>query len=144
MTRRMAIAVLCVGGLFVSAYLWMFKLGLMGAIACGDGGCVTVQLSPYSRFLGVDVALLGLLGYGAMLGLALVSLQPRFASGGWPVRWLALLASGAFLFSLYLWYIELFVIHAICRWCVASSVFVTGVFVLAVLEARLPGHGAAT
>jgi uncharacterized membrane protein len=136
MNRRMAIAVLCVGGLFVSAYLWMVKLGLMGTIACGDGGCVTVQLSPYSEFLGIDVALLGLLGFGAMLGLALVSLQPRFAAGGWPVRWLALLAGGGFLFSLYLWYLELFVIHAICRWCVASSVFVTLVFLLAVLEVR--------
>ncbi|HEX9165030.1 MAG TPA: vitamin K epoxide reductase family protein [Gemmatimonadales bacterium] len=139
----MAIAVLCVGGLFVSAYLWMFKLGLMGTIACGGGGCVTVQLSPYSRFLGLDVALIGLLGYLVMLWLALVSLRPRFAAGGWPVRWLALLSGGAFLFSLYLWYIELFVIHAICRWCVASSVFITLVFVLAVLEARRPRQGSA-
>lgn len=138
MIRRQAIAVLCVGGIFVSAYLWMFKLGLMGTIACGNGGCVTVQLSQYSEFFGVDVALIGLLGYLGMLALAVASLQPRFAAGGGPVRWLVLLSGGAFLFSLYLWYIELFVLHAICRWCVASSVITTLVFGLALLEARRP------
>jgi uncharacterized membrane protein len=138
MIRRQAIAVLCLGGIFVSAYLWMFKLGLMGTIACGGGGCVTVQLSPYARFLGVDVALIGLLGYLVMLGLAMTSLQPRFAAGGWPVQWLALLSGGAFLFALYLTWLELFVIHAICRWCVASAVITTLVFGLALLEVRRP------
>jgi uncharacterized membrane protein len=132
----MAIAVVSLAGVFVSAYLWLYKLGKIGTIACGSGGCETVQLSQQSRFLGVEVALIGLVGYLVLLGLALISLQPRFAAGGWPVRALALLSGGAFLFTLYLKSLELFVIHAICRWCVVSAVLITVILVLAVLEAR--------
>ena len=139
MNRRMAIAVLSVAGVFISAYLWLFKLGKIGTLACGSGGCETVQLSPQSRFLGVEVALIGLVGYLVLLAVSMVSLQPRFASGGWPVRLLALLSGGAFLFTVYLKYLELFVIHAICRWCVASAVLITAIFVLSALEARRPG-----
>ena len=68
MNRRMGVALLSVAGLLISAYLWMFKHGYIGTLACGTGGCETVQLSPYSSFLGVDVALLGFLGYAVFLG----------------------------------------------------------------------------
>lgn len=143
MTRRMAIALLSLAGVFVAAYMWMYKLGLIGTIACGSGGCETVQLSPQARFLGVEVALIGLLGYLALLALAMISLQPRFAAGGWPVRALAWLSGGAVAFTLYLTGLELFVIHAICRWCVGSAVIIVLVFVLSVLEARRARAGAA-
>ena len=59
MKYRMGTALLSLAGIFVSAYLWMFKHGYIGSLACGTGGCATVQFSEYSRFLGVDVALLG-------------------------------------------------------------------------------------
>ena len=137
MTRRMAIAVLSLGGIFVSAYLWLYKLGYMGTIACGaTGGCETVQSSPQSAFLGIDVAFIGVVGYVVLLALALVSLQPRFLHGGWPLRLLALLSGGAFAFTLYLKYLEFFVIGAICRWCVVSAVLITLIFLLSVLELR--------
>ena len=72
MTRRMAIAVLSLGGIFVSAYLWLYKLGYMGTIACGaTGGCKTVQSSPQSAFLGIDVAFIGVVGYVVLLALAI-------------------------------------------------------------------------
>lgn len=137
MTRRMAIAVLSLAGIFVSAYLWLYKLGYMGAIACGaTGGCEAVQSSPQSAFFGVDVAFIGVAGYGTLFALALVSLQPRFLHGGWPLRRLASLSGGAFAFTLYLTYLELFVIHAICRWCVGSAVLITLIFLLSMLELR--------
>lgn len=143
MTRRMAIAVLSLGGIFISAYLWMYKLGFFGQLACGSGGCETVQLSAQSRFLGIEVALIGLLGYVVLFGLALLSLQPRFAAVAWPGRLIAALSGGAFLFTLYLKYLELFVIHAICRWCVASAVLITLIFGLALIEARRAPAGRA-
>jgi hypothetical protein len=62
MTRRMGAAALSLAGILVSAYLFLYKRGAIGTLACGDGGCETVQLSRYSAFLGVDVALIGLLG----------------------------------------------------------------------------------
>jgi uncharacterized membrane protein len=139
----MAIALLCLGGVFISTYMWMYKLGLIGTIACGSGGCETVQLSPQARFLGVEVALIGLVGYAAMLAVALVSLQPQFTAGGWPVRALVWLSGGAVAFTVYLTALELFVIHAICRWCVGSAVVIVLVFALSVMEARQARAGSA-
>lgn len=136
MNRRMVITLLCLAGIFISAYLWMYKLGLLGTIACGTGGCETVQLSPQSRFLGIEVALIGLVGYVVLFGLAMASLQPGLARARWPVQALALLSGGAVLFTAYLKFLEFFVIHAICRWCVASAVIIATVFVLSLLEAR--------
>jgi uncharacterized membrane protein len=131
-------ALLCLAGLFISTYLYLFKIGKIGTLACGTGGCETVQLSPQSRFLGVEVALIGVLGYAVLLALALLALQPRFAGPTWPVRALALLSGGAVLFSAYLTALELFVIHAICRYCVASAVIILVSFVLALREVRKP------
>jgi uncharacterized membrane protein len=136
MNSRMGVALLSVAGVLISAYLWMFKHGYIGTLACGTGACETVQLSPYSSFLGVDVALLGFLGYAVMLGVSLVGVQPAWLDRPGPTRTLLLLAGGALLFAAYLTGIELFVLHAVCRWCVASAVIVTLIFVLAILDRR--------
>ncbi|MDX2059412.1 MAG: vitamin K epoxide reductase family protein [Gemmatimonadales bacterium] len=136
MNRRLAIAILALAGLFISLYLWLYKLGMIGTLACGTGGCETVQLSPQSRFLGVEVALIGVIGYVVILGLAMAAMTPRFEGLSWPIRVMPLVTGGAVLFTAYLKYLEFFVIHAICRWCVASAVIVAVVFVLSVLEWR--------
>jgi uncharacterized membrane protein len=136
MRWRMAVATLSLAGLFVSAYLFLYKTGYIGTIACGTGGCETVQLSAQSRFLGVDVALIGVLGYTVLLGVSLAGLQPRFVAARWPAVALAVLSGGALTFTLYLKYLELFVIHAICRWCVVSAVLIALIFVASMLELR--------
>lgn len=137
MTRsRMAMVLLCLAGLFVAAYLYLFKIGKIGTLACGTGGCETVQLSPQSRFLGVEVSLIGVLGYTVMLGLAFLALQPRYAGRSGPANLLLLLSGGALLFSGYLTGLELFVIHAICRWCVISAVIILAIFGLALYDRR--------
>jgi len=136
MIHRMAIALLSLVGAFVAAYLWLYKLGRLGTIACGSGGCETVQLSSYSSFLGMDVALIGLVGYALILVVALAAVQPGRLDRPGPAGLLALLSGGGVLFAVYLTYLELFVIHAICRWCVASAVIITAIFVLAVLDLR--------
>ena len=90
MTRgRMTLALLALGGLFLSTYLYLFKIGKIGTLACGTGGCETVQFSPQSRFLGVEVSLIGVLGYATLLLLALLALQPKYAGPSWPSRLLA-------------------------------------------------------
>jgi uncharacterized membrane protein len=136
MMLRMAAALVALAGVFVSAYLWLYKVGVIGTLACGSGGCETVQLSPYSRFLGIEVALIGLLGYIGLLGLALVSIQPRFSDARWPVTALAVVSGTGLGFTLYLKYLELFVIGAICRWCVVSAVLITLFFLISLLEYR--------
>ncbi len=78
-----------------------------------------VQTSIYSKLAGVPVALMGLIGYVAILGslLAPDSERSRFAT-------LSLTLAG-FGFSAYLTYRELFSIHAICEWCVSSAIILT-------------------
>jgi uncharacterized membrane protein len=133
MIYRMGAALMSLLGLFVSAYLYLYKIGRIGALACGSGGCETVQTSQWSRLAGVEVALIGVIGYVALLAVALIALQ---ADRRWPTDLLAALAAGGVLFSAYLTYLELFVIHAICRWCVGSAVIILSILILALLARR--------
>lgn len=132
----MTAALLSLAGVFVALYLYLHKLGIIGELACGTGGCETVQLSPYAVFLGIPVPLIGVVGYVVLFALALASLQQP-ADRRWP-RLLLLLSGGAALFSVYLTYLELFVIHAICRFCVASAIIVVLIVVAAWLGRHVP------
>jgi uncharacterized membrane protein len=134
MIYRMSAAVLSLAGLFVSAYLYLYKIGKIGSLACGAGGCETVQLSQWSRFAGVEVALIGVVGYTGLFALSLAALQPGLADRRWPTMTLAGLAGLGVLFTLYLTYLELYVIQAICRWCVASAVIILAILAAALLD----------
>ena len=136
MNFRMGAALLSLLGLFVSAYLYLYKIGRIGTLACGTGACETVQNSAWSRFAGVEVALIGIAGYAALLLVSLASLQPTVVTQRWPATLLAVLAGIGVAFTGYLTYLELFVLHAICRWCVGSATIIVGIFIAALLELR--------
>jgi uncharacterized membrane protein len=136
MIYRMSAAFLSLAGFFISGYLYLYKIGRIGSLACGTGGCETVQLSPWSRFVGLEVSLIGVLGYAGLLALSLASLQTAPSSRQWPVQGMMLAAGIGVVFTLYLTYLELFVIHAICRWCVVSGVIILAIFVAAILDQR--------
>jgi uncharacterized membrane protein len=136
MIYRMSAALLSLIGLFISAYLYLYKIGRIGTLACGSGDCETVQHSLWSRFAGLDVSLIGLLGYAGLLAVSLVSLRPDLATQRWPATLLALLAGIGVAFTAYLTYLELFVIHAICRWCVASAAVIVAILIAAFGELR--------
>jgi uncharacterized membrane protein len=136
MIYRMGAALTSLLGLFVSAYLYLYKIGRIGTLACGSGGCETVQTSPWSRFFGVDVALIGLLGYAVLLVVALLALRSTQVERRPPALLLTALAAGGVLFTAYLTYLELFVIHAICRWCMGSAAIIVTILVLGLLELR--------
>ena len=139
MRYRQAIALLALVGLFVALYLWLHALGFGGAIKCGaSGGCETVQTSQWAVFLGLPVAFYGVVGYLAILVVAIVALRPVALS---QPRWsksLVLLATVGFGFTVYLTYLELFVIHAICRWCIGSAVIITAIWVVSLLSLKSP------
>ena len=139
MRYRQAIALLALVGFFVALYLWLHALGYGGAIKCGaSGGCEVVQTSQWAVFLGLPVAFYGVVGYVAVFGLALAALRPAaLAERSWSVL-LAGLTSVGFLFTVYLTYLELFVIHAICRWCVGSAVIITLIWIVSLLSLRSP------
>lgn len=135
--NRMIIAILALIGVLISTYMQMYHMGLLGAILCGSGGCEVVQNSPWAEFYGVPVPLLGLLGYGGLLTLAMLGIQPRFAADR---RIAALLLAGGIIgfgFSMYLTYLEAFVINAWCRWCIGSAILATLLLVAALPEVAL-------
>jgi uncharacterized membrane protein len=137
MIYRMSAAFLSLAGLFISGYLYLYKIGRIGSLACGTGGCETVQLSSWSRFAGLEVSLIGVLGFAVLLGLSLAALQPRLALQRWPATLLSVLAGVGVAFTGYLTYLELFVIHAVCRWCVASAVIIAGIFIVSLKDAAV-------
>jgi uncharacterized membrane protein len=138
MRHRQTIAVLALVGWFIALYLGLHALGLGGELKCGTGGCETVQTSRWAVLLGVPVAFYGVAGYAAILAVALVSLQPAWLGRRGPVLLLAALATGGVLFSGWLTYLELFVIHAICRWCVTSAVLMTAIWLVSLHSLRTP------
>ena len=132
----MIVATLSLAGIFVALYLLLYKLGMIGNLSCSVGSCETVNSSKWATFLGLPVAGWGVAWYVAMFVLAIVSTGSRFADS--PLVSLVLLgvAASGLIFSLYLTYLELFVINAICQWCVVSAIIVTIIFFFTVADYR--------
>jgi uncharacterized membrane protein len=100
------------------------------------GSCETVNSSRWATFLGIPVAGWGVAWYVGMFVLALVSTGERFAESREISLVLLLVATTGLIFSLYLTYLELFRIHAICQWCVVSAIIVTIIFFVCLSDYR--------
>ena len=136
MTRRMLTALVALVGRFVELYLWLYNAGVIGALACGAGSCETVQLSKWATLLNLPVAAWGVAFYAVVCVVAIALVQERWEGSRKLSLALLLLTTWGLLFSLWLTYLELFVIHAICRWCVVSAVIATVLWALAVADWR--------
>jgi uncharacterized membrane protein len=123
-TLQRAIAFVAALGVGVATYIAIAD-SAGGAPVClaGGSGCRTVASSSYSHLLGVNVAVFGILAYLLLLACAFFA-SDAARLGGFVV------ALGGFGFSVYLTYIELFRIEAVCHWCVASAVLMTVLFAL--------------
>jgi uncharacterized membrane protein/glutaredoxin len=133
-------------GLGVAAYLAYVEVGRVEAVCGPVGDCNTVQQSSYARLFGIlPIGVLGIFGYAAILGAWTFG---RAARG----QWLALadlavstMAATGFLFSIYLTFLEPFVIGASCLWCLTSAALMTALYWLSLrpgksaLEALAPG-----
>lgn len=127
-TIQRAGATLAAVGIGISTYIAIADAG-GGAPACfaGSQGCQTVADSSYSHLAGIPVSAIGIAGYVAILVAMLWPGDPgRFAAASFSLI--------GFCFSLYLTYLELAVIDAICQWCVASAVVVTAIFALSLVR----------
>jgi uncharacterized membrane protein len=117
-------------GTLVSAYLtWVHYSGSL-ALCIGVGGCEAVQTSRYSTLGPVPVALVGLAGFVAILVVAVAHAR----GAAWSLTPLFALSLAATLYVAYLSYIEVFVLGAVCPWCVAVAVCSVVVFALALRE----------
>jgi uncharacterized membrane protein len=117
----------------VATFLATFGIGVATYIAIADSGggspvcvagghgCQTVAESSYSHMAGINIAVFGIFGYVLLLGAALLRGDPARMAG-------FAIALVGFGYSLYLTYLELFTIEAICQWCIASAVLMTLLF----------------
>ena len=125
---RLAVAGLSLVGAGIAAYL-VFVRYTGGTLACTTGGCETVQSSEYAEVLGVPVAVIGLAGYLLILASALVPGEVGAAAG-------AALALAGISFSVYLVYVQVALIDAICQWCIASDAVMVPLFAGTALRLR--------
>lgn len=128
--------VIAAAGLLVAIYLTVIDYSDIKPLCTGVGGCTSVQSSPYAWIGPVPVALLGVMGYIALLALRLARgrLSPELDSYI-PLAAFSVSLVGV-LYSAYLTYLEAFVILAWCPWCVTSAILMTMYFVLAAIDWR--------
>ncbi len=111
MVRKIFLAVALVG-LMVSLYL-TYAYVIAHKVACIGGGCEIVAASPYSRIFGIPQPIMGVVFYLAVI----FSLLHHRAKSLLPL----LTAVGA-AYSVYLTWVEVSILHAICMWCMISAV----------------------
>ena len=136
MTRRMVIALLSLGGVFLAAYLTLYKLGLIEQLACGTGSCEVVQSSRWSRLWGQPVALWGTLFYLGMFAASVAGSFGNLVESRRVSVAMTLMSGWGVLFSGWLTYVEIARLHAICRYCVASAALVVVLFALSAADLR--------
>jgi uncharacterized membrane protein len=127
---RIALFVVAVLGVLISAYLtWTHYAGLTPVCTGSGEGCETVQSSRYASLLGVPVAVLGLISYGGLIFSAALWREVGVYLG-------LLISLVGTLFSAYLTYLEIFVIGALCQWCLASAAIMVAALVCTAIAAR--------
>ncbi|HEY7408885.1 MAG TPA: vitamin K epoxide reductase family protein [Gemmatimonadaceae bacterium] len=132
----MTIAMLSLVGILIALYLTLYKLGVIGGLTCTVGSCETVNTSRWATFLGLPVAAWGVGAYVALFALSLAGTADRHAGSQTISVLLVAIAAWSVLFSAWLTYLELFVIRAICIWCVASAVLLVAILVVSVMDWR--------
>jgi len=130
-----ATAVLVALGFLVSLYLTWIKLTNNTAACAGIGDCDAVNSSRYAEVAGIPIALVGMMGYLA-IGCALVA-ELRWPQANWSLRLGVFgMALAGTLYSAYLTYVEVAVLHAVCPYCVISAICMVGILILSVLRLR--------
>lgn len=126
---------LVVVGLLDSAYLTWIKLANKQAYCAGIGQCDVVNSSQYAEIFGFPIALLGIGSYLALLVLYLLENRSRFWQENSPIFVFGITLIGV-LYSAYLTYIEVAVLHAVCPYCVGSAIVMVILFSLSIVKLR--------
>ncbi len=129
--------VLAVIGLLVATYMTVYKWTNNNAMCLGSGDCGTVNASKYSEVNGIPVALIGFLGYASILGVLVLEKRKVFMAEFFEENATLLtfgLALTGFLFTLWLIYVEVALIKALCPFCLTSQVVMTIIFILSIIR----------
>jgi uncharacterized membrane protein len=134
---RWSVPILAILGLAVSAYLLYVEATGAQAVCGPTGDCNAVQHSPYARLFGIiPIGLMGIAGYVAILVAWLISsfgparLQRALTLAIWGMAWFGII------FSIYLTFLEPFVIGATCMWCISSAIIMSLLFLASTRPAK--------
>jgi uncharacterized membrane protein len=134
---RAATTSLILVGLMIAMYLAYIETQAIPAICGPIGDCNTVQTSSYARLFGfLPVAVVGVIGYLIILALLIIEYKGKGRLAVLAPAGMFFLATLGSLFSLYLTYVELFVIKAVCSWCLATAVFMALLMLINISPAR--------
>jgi len=120
-------------GVLDAIYLLVYKLTNFNAMCLGNGGCHNVNFSPYSEIGGIPVSLFGILTYLVITGILLLEPRLEIAKENGALAIFGISMAGV-AFSAYLTWLEVYVIHAICPFCVTSAVIITLILILAIIR----------
>jgi uncharacterized membrane protein len=129
---RISVA-LAVLGLLVSIYMTIYKVTSNNSMCLGSGDCSTVNASKYSEVNGIPVAVIGVLGYAAILAVHYFENRNRFFKQNGTLIIFGMALTG-FLFTLWLIYVEVAILRALCPFCVTSQTAMTLIFIIAVIR----------
>jgi uncharacterized membrane protein len=130
--RQITIA-LAILGLLVSIYMTIFKATNNESMCIGSSGCSEVNNSRYSEINGIPVAVLGVVGYAAILALLFLEQRPGIFQQNGTLMFFGISLMG-FLFTLYLIYVEVALIKAYCPFCLTSQAVMTIIFIISVIR----------
>ena len=128
-----AMIALVIIGLAVSVYMTIYKYTGNDGMCLGSGDCSTVNASRFSEVNGIPVAVFGIVGYAAILIVLFYENKNEFFRKNGTLLVFGMSLTG-FLFTLWLVYVELELLKAICPFCVTSQVAMTIIFIIAVVR----------
>jgi uncharacterized membrane protein len=128
-----SIVILSILGAIDALYLLIYKLTGNNQMCLGNGGCHNVNFSPYSEIYGIPVSALGLAAYLVIAGIILLESRITLAEENGPLLVFGISLTGV-AFTAYLTYLEFYVIHSVCPFCVASAIIITLIFILAIIR----------
>jgi uncharacterized membrane protein len=129
---RISVA-LAILGLAVSIYMTVYKVTSNNAMCLGSGDCSTVNSSRYAEVNGIPVAVFGVIGYLAILVVHYFENLNRFFKQNSTLMIFGMALTG-FLFTVWLIYVEIALLKALCPFCVTSQIAMTIIFIIAVMR----------
>ena len=129
---RVSVALVVVG-LLVSIYMTIYKITGDKGMCLGSGDCSTVNASKYADVNGIPVAVFGMVGYAAILAVHYFENRNRFFKQNSTLMIFGMALTG-FIFTVWLIYIEIALLKALCPFCVTSQVAMTIIFIIAVVR----------
>ncbi len=136
---RMPVPILGLVGVGISAYLTYVHYAKVKAICLPQANCDAVLASPYAQMWGVPLSLIGALMYAFLSALGFLFLRQRNEGEGLIALGTYAIALSGTLYSAYLFYLELFEIHAFCTWCLASALVIVCILVLSLVNLSSAG-----